>query len=209
MSFRIFPEGIPVSKRIIDLALTIPVLILISPIILIIALLVLIFHGKPVIFKQIRPGFRGKPFTVYKFRTMNDARDNEGNLLPDAQRLTSLGKFLRASSLDELPELLNVLRGEMSLVGPRPLLIQYLERYSPEEARRHDVTPGITGWAQINGRNAITWEDKFKLDLYYVDNWSLWFDFKIIFITLWKLIKREGITQPGHATAEEFMGNNS
>jgi sugar transferase EpsL len=209
MPFEIFPEGTPVLKRLFDLTLTIPLIILISPIILIITLLVLIIHGKPVIFKQIRPGFRGKPFTVYKFRTMNDSRDNEGNRLPDAQRLTSLGKFLRASSLDELPEFLNVLRGEMSLVGPRPLLIQYLERYSPEQARRHDVTPGITGWAQVNGRNAITWEDKFKLDLYYVDNWSLWFDLKIILMTLWKWIKREGINQPGHATAEEFMGNNS
>jgi sugar transferase EpsL len=207
MPFRIFPAGTPVIKRLFDLFVTVPVLIVLLPLILIIALLVLLIHGRPIIFKQIRPGFQGIPFTVYKFRTMNDARDDQGNLLPDAQRLTCLGKFLRASSLDELPEFLNVLRGEMSLVGPRPLLIQYLERYSPEQARRHNVTPGITGWAQVNGRNAITWEDKFKLDLYYVDNWSFRFDLKIILLTLWKWIKREGINQPGHATAEEFMGN--
>ncbi|MBE0408737.1 MAG: sugar transferase [Anaerolineales bacterium] len=180
---------------------------LLSPIILLIAVLILLVQGKPVLFKQIRPGFQCKPFTVYKFRTMSESKDSEGNLLPDSQRLTPLGKFLRKSSLDELPELFNVLRGEMSLVGPRPLLIQYLERYSPEQVRRHDVTPGITGWAQVNGRNAITWEEKFKLDLHYVDNWSLWFDLKIILLTAWKLLKQEGINQPGHATAEEFMGN--
>jgi lipopolysaccharide/colanic/teichoic acid biosynthesis glycosyltransferase len=198
---------IPLSKRIFDLFLTIPGLILLSPILLIVAVLVRIVHGKPIFFTQVRPGFRGELFTVYKFRTMTDQRDENGELLPDEQRLTSLGRFLRTTSLDELPELFNVLRGEMSLVGPRPLLIQYLDRYSPEQARRHDVLPGITGWAQVNGRNALTWEDKFRLDVWYVDNWSLWLDIKILALTLWKVIKREGISQPGHATAEEFMGD--
>jgi len=138
---------------------------------------------------------------------MTEARTAEGELLPDAARITRLGHFMRSTSLDELPELYNILRGEMSLVGPRPLLIQYLERYSPEQARRHDVLPGITGWAQINGRNAVTWEDKFNLDIWYVDNWSFWLDIKILGLTFWKVIKREGISQPGHATAEEFQGN--
>jgi len=198
---------VPLSKRIFDLFLTIPGLILISPILLVVAVLVRIAHGKPIFFTQVRPGFQGELFTVYKFRTMTDQRDEKGELLPDEQRLTSLGRFLRATSIDELPELFNVLRGEMSLVGPRPLLIQYLDRYNPEQARRHDVLPGITGWAQVNGRNALTWEDKFRLDVWYVDNWSLWLDIKILALTLWKVIKREGISQPGHATAEEFMGN--
>jgi len=200
---------VPLSKRIFDLILTIPGLILISPILLVVTILVRIVHGKPILFTQLRPGFRGELFTVYKFRTMTDRRDENGELLPDEQRLTSLGRFLRTTSLDELPELFNVLRGEMSLVGPRPLLIQYLDRYSPEQARRHDVLPGITGWAQVNGRNALTWEDKFRLDVWYVDNWSLWLDIKILALTLWKVIKREGISQPGHATAEEFMGNQN
>jgi lipopolysaccharide/colanic/teichoic acid biosynthesis glycosyltransferase len=198
---------VPLSKRIFDLLLTIPGLILISPILLLVAILVRIVHGKPIFFTQVRPGFQGELFTLYKFRTMTDQRDEKGGLLPDEQRLTSLGRFLRATSLDELPELFNVLRGEMSLVGPRPLLIQYLDRYSPEQARRHDVLPGITGWAQVNGRNALTWEDKFRLDVWYVDNWSLWLDIKILALTLWKVVKREGISQPGHATAEEFMGD--
>ena len=198
---------VPLSKRIFDLVLTIPGLFLISPILFFVAILVRIVHGKPIFFTQVRPGFRGELFTVYKFRTMTDQRDENGELLPDEQRLTSLGRFLRTISLDELPELFNVLRGEMSLVGPRPLLIQYLDRYSPEQARRHDVLPGITGWAQVNGRNALTWGDKFRLDVWYVDNWSLWLDIKILALTLWKVIKREGISQPGHATAEEFMGD--
>jgi sugar transferase EpsL len=199
--------GIPISKRIFDLLLTIPGLILISPIALLVAILVRIQHGRPILFSQERPGHRGQLITVRKVRTMTEDRDSQGNLLPDDQRLTSLGRFLRAFSLDELPELINVLLGEMSLVGPRPLLIQYLERYSPEQARRHDVLPGITGWAQVNGRNALTWEDKFCLDVWYVDHWSLWLDIKILAITLLKVIKREGISQPGHATAEEFMGS--
>lgn len=204
-----FPEGIPISKRIFDLILTIPGLIILSPILVLVAVLVRLNHGKPILFGQVRPGYRAELFKVYKFRSMTDERDQEGNLLPDEQRLTRLGKFLRSNSLDELPELFQVLSGKMSLVGPRPLLVQYLDRYSPEQARRHDVLPGITGWAQVNGRNVISWEDKFRLDVWYVDNWSLWLDVKILALTLWKVIKREGISQPGHATAEEFMGNET
>jgi len=160
--------------------------------------------GRPVLFRQVRPGLHGKPFMMYKFRTMTEERDAEGRLLPDEKRLTSFGAWLRSWSLDELPELFNVLKGDMSLVGPRPLLMEYLDRYTPEQFRRHEVKPGITGWAQINGRNAISWEEKFKLDVWYVDNWSLWLDMKIIALTFWKVIKREGINQPGHATMEEF-----
>jgi len=180
--------------------------VLVSPLMGGIALLVWKFHGRPILFRQVRPGYQGQPFTLYKFRTMTDARDAAGRLLSDEQRLTRFGRFLRATSLDELPELFNVLRGEMSLVGPRPLLMQYLERYTPEQARRHEVYPGITGWAQVNGRNALTWEDKFRLDVWYVDHWSLALDVKILLITLWKVLRREGISQPGHVTAEEFMG---
>lgn len=202
-----FPPGIPVRKRLFDLLAATLGLLVISPVLLIVALLVRIWHGNPVLFGQKRPGLRGRPFLIYKFRTMTNARAEEGSLLPDEQRLTPLGRFLRASSLDELPGLFNVLRGEMSLVGPRPLLMQYLERYSPEQARRHEVLPGITGWAQVNGRNALTWEDKFKLDVWYVDHWSFRLDIKILLLTVWKVFKREGISQPGHATAEEFMGS--
>ncbi len=200
---------IPLSKRLLDLCLTCFALILLSPLLLLIALLVRIGLGSPILFKQQRPGYLGRPFFIYKFRTMTDERDAQGHLLPDAERLTRLGRFLRSTSLDELPELFNVLRGEMSLVGPRPLLMQYLERYSPEQARRHEVLPGVTGWAQINGRNALSWEDKFRLDVWYVDHWSFWLDIKILFLTLVKVLRREGISQPGHATAEEFMGSES
>ena len=200
--------GIPASKRIMDLALTIPGLLVLSPVLLIIAVLVAVYHGTPVLFRQRRPGLREKSFWIYKFRSMTDARDNEGNLLPDSERITRLGQFLRTSSLDELPEIFNVLKGEMSWVGPRPLLMQYLERYSPEQRRRHEVLPGITGWAQINGRNALTWEDKFTLDVWYVDHWSLGLDIKIILTTVEKVLRREGINQPGHATSEEFMGKH-
>jgi len=189
--------------------LTLPGLILISPILFIVALLVRIIHGPPLFFKQERPGYRGELFTLYKFRTMTEERDTDGNLLSDEKRLTRLGRFLRASSLDELPELLAVLQGQMSLVGPRPLLVQYLDRYSQEQARRHNVLPGITGWAQIHGRNILTWEEKFRLDVWYVDHWSLGLDFKILVQTLWKVFKREGISQPGQATAELFMGNET
>ncbi|MEJ2550526.1 MAG: sugar transferase [Anaerolineales bacterium] len=207
MSMPLVIPGIPLRKRIFDLVLTIPGLILISPLLAFAALLVRIRLGKPVLFRQLRPGYRAIPFEIYKFRTMSEARDADGNLLPDEDRLTKLGRFLRASSIDELPELFNVLRGEMSLVGPRPLLMQYLERYSPEQARRHEVLPGITGWAQIGGRNVITWDEKFKRDVWYIDHWSLRRDVKILILNFWKVIKREGISQPGHATAEEFMGN--
>jgi sugar transferase EpsL len=199
---------VPLSKRILDLTLTIPGLLILSPFLVIIAILVRVNFGSPVIFRQKRPGYRGKPFWIYKFRTMTNEVDDENNLLPDDQRVTHLGRFLRSYSLDELPELFNVLRGEMSWVGPRPLLMKYLERYSPEQARRHDVLPGITGWAQVNGRNALTWEEKFKLDVWYVDHWSIKLDIKILLITVGKVLRREGINQPGQATAEEFMGTN-
>ncbi|MBN1264368.1 MAG: sugar transferase [Anaerolineales bacterium] len=205
----LFPKGIPVGKRFLDLVLTIPGLILFSPVIGMLALLIRIRMGAPVIFTQRRPGYLSRPFNMYKFRTMDERHDEQGRLLPDGERLTGLGRFMRANSLDELPELLNVLRGEMSLVGPRPLLMRYLERYTPEQARRHDVLPGITGWAQVNGRNALTWEDKFRLDLWYVDHWTLLLDIKILFLTLWKVIRREGISQPGFATAPEFMGTDA
>jgi len=193
-------------KRLFDFLISGLVLLILSPFIIVICILVLIYHGKPILFRQVRPGYGGKPFTIFKFRTMLDRRDDMGLLLPDAARLTRLGKFLRATSLDELPEFLNVLRGDMSLVGPRPLLMQYLDRYTPEQARRHEVLPGITGWAQVNGRNSLTWEDKFRFDVWYVDHWSFCLDVKILFLTLWKTLFREGINQPGQATSEEFMG---
>lgn len=207
MSAQLMPPGIAPAKRLFDLVLTLPGLIVLSPILGLIALAVWISHGRPVLFRQVRPGYGGQPFTVFKFRTMRIARAEDGGLLPDEVRLTALGRFLRSFSLDELPELWNVVRGEMSLVGPRPLLMQYLERYTPEQARRHDAVPGITGWAQIHGRNAVTWEEKFALDVWYVDHWSLGLDLKILLLTLWKVITREGISQPGRATADEFMGS--
>jgi lipopolysaccharide/colanic/teichoic acid biosynthesis glycosyltransferase len=198
-----------VGKRFLDLALAIPALILLSPLSALVALLVRLKLGSTVLFRQQRPGLHGQPFTIYKFRSMTDARDAQGNLLPPADRLTPFGRFLRSTSLDELPELFNVLKGEMSLVGPRPLLMRYLERYTPEQMRRHEVRPGITGWAQVNGRNAITWEQKFALDVWYVDQRSLGLDLKIIALTVCKILKREGISPPGQATMEEFMGNYS
>jgi len=206
---QIMPSSVPISKRIFDITLTIAGGLIISPVIVVTILLVYWYHGKPVLFRQLRPGYKGKPFLVYKFRTMTNKCDEQGKLLPDDQRLTQLGKFLRSTSLDEIPELINVIKGEMSLVGPRPLLMQYLDRFTPEQARRQNVLPGITGWAQINGRNAITWEDKFGFDVWYVDHWSLWVDVKILALTIWKVIIREGISQPGHATAEEFMGSTN
>lgn len=204
---QLVPPGVPLSKRVLDYILTIPGLLVLSPLFVLIAFLVLILHGRPVLFCQDRPGYRGQVFRLCKFRTMRDVRDAEGRLLPDEQRLTRFGAFLRSFSLDELPELLHVLRGEMSLVGPRPLLLRYLERYSPEQARRHEVIPGITGWAQIKGRNELSWPAKFKLDVWYVDNWSLGLDIRILAQTIAAVIKREGINQPGHATAPEFLGN--
>ncbi|HEY5270756.1 MAG TPA: sugar transferase [Anaerolineales bacterium] len=196
------------SKRIFDLLTTTLGLVVILPLLLVISLLVWIFLGTPVLFLQQRPGYKGRPFITYKFRTMTDRCGPDGNMLPDAERLTPFGRFLRSSSLDDLLQLWNVLRGEMSLVGPRPLLMRYLERYTPEQMRRHDVLPGITGWAQIHGRNTLDWEKKFRLDVWYVDHQSFWLDIKILFLTPWKVFKREGISQPGQATAEEFKGKD-
>lgn len=207
MPVNVFPKTTPVIKRLMDITLSVVLLVLLSPVLLIISILVAWQHGLPILFRQKRPGFQEKIFTITKFRTMRDLKDAQGNLLPDAKRLTKLGRFLRATSLDELPELINILKGEMSLVGPRPLLIEYLPLYNTEQSRRHDVLPGMTGWAQINGRNALTWQEKFDLDIWYVDHWSFWLDIKIIAITLVKALKREGITQPGQATAEPFKGN--
>jgi sugar transferase EpsL len=195
------------GKQVLDILIITIALIVISPLTVLITILVYCNLGPPVFFIQKRPGLHGKPFTFYKFRTMNDARDRHGKLLPDAKRLTPFGKFLRVCSLDELPTLINVLKGDMSIVGPRPLLMQYSNRYTPDQRRRHEVKPGITGWAQVNGRNAITWEDKFKLDVWYVDNLSLWLDVKILVLTAWKVLKMEGISQPGQATMEEFLGS--
>jgi len=195
------------GKRFLDLTLTLPVLILLSPLLIVVALLVRFKLGSPIFFRQQRPGLCEQPFMLLKFRTMIDTRDAQGNLLPDADRLTSFGRFLRSTSLDELPELIYVLRGEMSLVGPRPLLMQYLERYTLVQRRRHLVKPGLTGWAQVNGRNGLGWEQKFAYDVWYVAHHSLWLDLKIIALTMLKIVKREGISQPGQATAEEFKGN--
>ena len=194
-------------KRMLDILMAAFTMTLLFPLLLAVAWGVRVAIGSPVLFRQQRPGLHGRPFTILKFRTMTDTRDPQGNLLSDNERLTSFGRFLRSTSLDELPELRNVLRGDMSLVGPRPLLMHYLPRYSPEQARRHEVRPGITGLAQVNGRNTLTWEQKFALDVWYVDNVSLALDVKIIVLTISKIIRREGISQPGQATAEEFMGS--
>lgn len=194
-------------KRLFDISSTTLGLLLIWPLALVLALLVRFKLGAPVLFCQQRPGMRGKPFMMYKLRTMTDCCDADGNLLPDADRLTSFGKFLRSSSLDELPELINVLKGDMSLVGPRPLLMEYLPLYSKEQARRHEVRPGITGWAQVNGRNAISWDEKFKLDVWYVDNQSMLLDIRILWMTFAKVFKREGISQEGQATMSKFTGS--
>lgn len=196
-------------KRVFDVVVSAIALVALAPVMGLIALAVWRTMGRPVLFRQVRPGLHGKPFVMYKFRTMRDLRDAEGKLLPDEMRLTPFGRWLRATSLDELPELLNVLRGEMSLVGPRPLLMEYLERYTPEQARRHEVKPGITGWAQIHGRNNLSWDERFKLDVWYVDNWSLWLDVKILWRTLWMVLRREGISAQGHATMPEFRGSQT
>ena len=193
-------------KRLFDIISSAAGLIVISTLLAVLAVLVRLKLGSPILFRQQRPGLGGKAFVIYKFRTMTDQSDALGKLLPDEQRLPAFGRFLRGTSFDELPELLNVLKGDMSIVGPRPLMMKYLGRYSPQQARRHEVKPGITGWAQINGRNAISWEDKFKLDVWYVDNWTLWLDMKIILKSVWMVIVREGITQQGRATMDEFMG---
>jgi len=191
-------------KRVFDIVVSAVALTVLAPVMGLIALLVWRTMGRPVLFRHVRPGLHGKPFVMYKFRTMRDLRDAEGKLLPDEARLTPFGRWLRSTSLDELPELLNVLRGEMSLVGPRPLLMEYLDRYTPEQARRHEVKPGITGWAQIHGRNNLSWDERFKLDVWYVDNWSLWLDVKILWRTLWMVLRREGISAQGHATMPRF-----
>jgi lipopolysaccharide/colanic/teichoic acid biosynthesis glycosyltransferase len=188
-------------KLLFDIIVSLTLIILLAPLILFIALLIWVTMGRPILFRQRRVGYQGQVFTIYKFRTMTEERDENGNLLPDEQRLTRFGRFLRETSLDELPELFNVLKGDMSLVGPRPLLVEYLPYYTPEERKRHNMRPGITGWAQVNGRNAITWDQKLALDVWYVDNWSLWLDFKIILMTIIKVIKREGISTDGYATA--------
>jgi lipopolysaccharide/colanic/teichoic acid biosynthesis glycosyltransferase len=194
-------------KRALDLAIALPALLLLSPLLLLVALVVRLSLGAPVLFRQQRPGLGGKPFMMFKFRTMTDARAVDGNPLPDGQRLTRLGRILRSTSLDELPELLNVVRGDMSLVGPRPLLMAYLPRYNVQQARRHEVRPGITGWAQVNGRNALSWDEKFALDVWYVDHLSLGLDLQILARTLWKVLRREGISAAGEATMGEFMGS--
>ena len=202
----LFPKGVPKIKRLFDLLLTVPGFLLLLPGLGILAVIVWRTQGRPIFFRQPRGGYGGRVFSIYKFRTMRDAFDAQGRPLPDEQRLSAIGKFMRATSLDELPELLNVLRGEMSLVGPRPLMARYLDRYSPEQMRRHEVLPGITGWAQINGRNALTWDERFALDVWYVDHWSFWLDLKILTRTFLKVIQREGINEPGQATMTEFTG---
>jgi sugar transferase EpsL len=198
-----------IAKRALDVAVSGTVLLAASPLLLSVGAALHATGHRPVIFRQVRPGLRGERFTILKFRTMTDARDEHGRLLPDDRRLTALGRFVRAASIDELPQLLNVLRGEMSLVGPRPLLVQYLERYNARQAKRHDVKPGISGWAQVNGRNAISWEEKFELDVWYVENWSLFLDLKILALTALKVVRRTGISQRGQATMSEFMGSGS
>lgn len=195
------------TKRSADVLFSGIALLVFAPFMAVVALAVKLSAGAPVLFRQTRPGYKGKPFTLYKFRTMTAARDARGLLLPDAGRLTPMGKLLRQHSLDELPQLWNVFRGDMSLVGPRPLLMQYMDRYTLAQSRRHDVKPGITGWAQINGRNTLSWPEKFALDIWYVDNWSLSLDAWILIRTLWQVVKRDGISQQGHATMPEFSGS--
>jgi sugar transferase EpsL len=194
------------GKRFLDVILAILALVLLSPLWMLLVVLIALAIGRPVLFRQDRPGLYGKPFTAYKFRTMSNARDLQGKLLSDEERLTSFGKVLRSASLDELPSIFNIIKGEMSWVGPRPLLMEYLDLYTPEQKRRHQVKPGITGWAQVNGRNAIAWEEKFAYDIWYVNHQSLELDLKIIALTISKILKREGITQPGQATMERYKG---
>ena len=196
-----------IIKRIFDVIVSAVGLIMLSPLLLILAVLVRVKLGAPVFFRQERPGLNEKIFTLYKFRSMKNAADSKGNLLPDEDRLSGFGKILRASSLDELPELFNVLKGEMSLVGPRPLLVKYLELYTPEQHRRHEVLPGITGWAQVNGRNAVGWEDRFRMDVWYVDHWTPLLDLEILLLTVKKVFIHEGISAENQATMEEFKGS--
>lgn len=195
-------------KRILDFLIALAALLVLWPVLLVLAVLVRVKLGRPVLFCQQRPGLHGRPFTMFKFRTMiTRTHDDQGRLLPDDRRLTPFGLWLRATSLDELPELFNVLKGEMSLVGPRPLMMKYLDRYTPEQFRRHEVVPGITGWAQVHGRNNMTWEEKFAYDVWYVDHWSLRLDLKILFLTVWQVLRREGVSKEGHVTVDEFMGS--
>jgi len=196
-------------KRGLDVAVSAFGLLLLSPLLLLVALLVRLQMGSPILFRQQRPGYQGIPFFVVKFRSMADRRDEQGRLLPDGERITALGAFLRRSSLDELPQFWNVLRGDMSLVGPRPLLMQYLDRYTPEQARRHLMPPGITGWTQVNGRNDLPWEKKLALDVWYVDHWSFWLDLRILAMTVWKVLRGEGISAEGSATMPEFKGTHA
>lgn len=196
-------------KRLLDVVVAAGLLIALAPVFVFVALLVATALGRPLLFRQRRPGLASVPFELLKFRTMSNAVDGSGRLLPDERRLGRVGKLIRQLSLDELPQLINVLRGDMSLVGPRPLLMQYLERYSPAQARRHDVKPGITGWAQINGRNALSWEDRFALDVWYVDNRCLWLDLKILALTVLAVVRREGISEQGRATMSEFIGTTA
>lgn len=196
-------------KRAIDIVASLVALVVLSPALLVLLVLVRLKLGSPAIFSQERPGLGGRALRLHKFRTMTDARDSSGALLPDDERLTPFGRFLRSTSLDELPEFWNVLKGDMSLVGPRPLLVEYLDRYTPEQARRHEVRPGITGLAQVSGRNELSWEERFKLDVWYVDNHTIWLDLKILAMTVWKAIRREGVSSPGHATMPEFRGSAS
>lgn len=193
-------------KRLLDIIVSAAMLVVLAPVLILLAAWVWYRLGSPVLFRQMRPGKDGRPFMMVKFRTMRDAQDAAGNPLPDSERLTPFGRFLRSTSLDELPELFNVLKGEMSLVGPRPLLMEYLPLYSPRQARRHEVRPGVTGWAQVNGRNALTWEEKFDLDIWYVDNRSIWLDLKILVLTAYKVLKRSGISAEGEATMPRFTG---
>lgn len=195
-------------KRCFDLFLSIPLALFFLPLSLLIAVIIFITMGRPILFVQLRPGYKGRPFRIYKFRTMKEASSPLGVALLDIDRLTNQGKLLRRYSLDELPQLLNVIKGDLSFVGPRPLLMEYLSRYTPEQARRHDVKPGITGWAQVNGRNAISWEEKFKLDVWYVEHQSFFLDMKILWLTLIKVFKREGINANGYATMPEFTGSH-
>jgi len=199
-------QSFQITKKTLDVVLSIFGLIIVSPLLFLLALIISVEMGRPILFIQNRPGLNGKPFVLYKLRTMKIAWNRYGSLLPDKERLTRIGSFMRSTSLDELPELLNVLIGDMSIVGPRPLLKQYLDRYTPEQARRHEVKPGLTGWAQVNGRNAINWDEKFRLDVWYVDHQSILLDLRIIWMTVLKVLKREGINQKGQATMQEFMG---
>ncbi len=206
--FTFLPTGVPVLKRVFDLVSSLLLMVVISPVFLLILLLVWSKLGRPIFFVQERPGYKGKLFKLRKFRTMKVTLPGEdGSIDSDAQRLTPFGSFLRSTSLDELPELIHIFCGEMSAVGPRPLLVSYLPLYSREQMRRHDVLPGMTGWAQINGRNTLSWEDKFALDIWYVDHWSFWLDLKIIFLSIWKVFRREGISEDGQVTAREWTGN--